>query len=170
LDLKLEWFQFVCVSATIAVGILNYLPTKFAPAAVLLLFVSGIYLWESLGDMVRVTPEAAGAPLRWLLLISPVPWFAFASSRVRRQPASQFDGIWLDFRDRFGFVWAQRLREQFNRSAIHASWPVVLRWQGLRLLPGTTLPREEIQDEMLATLQSLMKRFGPKNSGHAHEH
>ena len=74
--------------------------------------------------------------------------------------ASEFDGLWLGFRDRFGFVWGQRLREQFNISAKHAGWPTILRWQGLRLLPGQSLPAPETQSEMLTTLQALMKRFG----------
>src|SRR5262249_60610372 len=97
-------------------------------------------------------------PVLWLRLVR---WIGFVAMRGRVRAASQFDRLWLEFRDRFGLVWGQRLREQFNSSARHAGWPVVLRWQGLRLVPGAALPAPEAHTEMLATLTALMKRFGP---------
>jgi hypothetical protein len=35
----------------------------------------------------------------------------------------------------------------------------VLRWPGLRLLPGASLPDAETQQEIVNTLRALMKRF-----------
>jgi hypothetical protein len=102
----------------------------------------------------RLTLEAG-----WIALAL-TPWIAFASLRAIKLPASEFDRIWIDFRNRFGFVWAQRLREQFNRSAANAGWRVVLRWQGIRLLPGSPPPDPSAQTAMLAVLQALLKRFG----------
>jgi hypothetical protein len=67
----------------------------------------------------------------------------------------------LGFRDRFGLVWAQRAREQFNRAAFHAGWSIVLRWGGLRLRTGAMPPDSSKQEEIIATLRALLKRFGP---------
>src|SRR5205814_1595818 len=72
---------------------------------------------------------------------------------------SEFGRVWLDFRRHYGLVWAQRLREQFNASATHADWPVVLRWTGLRFIPGTRPPDQQDQEAMLDNLRALMKRF-----------
>jgi hypothetical protein len=84
--------------------------------------------------------------------------------RTRRPPRAEFDRLWSDFRDRFGLVWGQRVREQFNRSAANADWPVYLYWQGLRLTSGAALPNEETQTAMVATLRALLKRFGPEEN------
>src|SRR5262249_18978954 len=98
---------------------------------------------------------AVGAPLALALS----PWLAYAQFRRRVLPPVGVDRRWLGFRDRCGVVWSQRLREQFNRAAANAGWPVVLRWQGLRLLPGATLPEAGVQAEVVETLRSMLKRF-----------
>ena len=47
------------------------------------------------------------------------PWMGLLSARGNQ--GEDFDAMWRKYRDRFGFVWAQRLREeQFNRSACNA--------------------------------------------------
>jgi hypothetical protein len=150
--------HLLCVAATIAVGILNYLPTRMAPAALLLLIGCALVF-----AAMATTAESARSRQHLLeigwLAVACVPWVAFWSMRSRPRAASEFDRLWLAFRNRFGLVWAQRLREQFNRSAAHAGWPVVLRWQGLRLTRGAGSPDAETQDEMVVALQALMKRF-----------
>ena len=79
-----------------------------------------------------------------------------------RPPApSRFDRLWLDFRDRYGLLWGQRVREQFNRAAHNAGWPVMLFWQGLRLHAAAELPDEPTQQEILDTLVALLQRFMP---------
>jgi hypothetical protein len=89
------------------------------------------------------------------------PWAGWFGWRRGYAPASEFDRIWLDFRNRFGLVWGQRVREQFNRAAAHAGWPITLYWQGLLRTPGAAMPDPETQDEIVATLRALLKRFGP---------
>jgi hypothetical protein len=161
-DLHLEVVHIVCVAATLSVGILNYLPTRLAPAA-LLLMVSAIrflVLISSAGpDNSREFCLRVGS-----LGIAFVPWVAYWSTHGGKRGASEFDRRWLDFRNRFGLVWAQRLREQFNRSAAHAGWPVILRWPGLRLTPGSPPPPPETQTVIVAALRSLMKRVGPEEN------
>jgi hypothetical protein len=154
--LQLGGLRAICIAGTIAVGILNYLPTRLAAASLLLLAGAGLEFAVLLHVLERPASDLGG------YLIAFVPWVAWAAARSQPLAASQFDRLWLDFRNRFGFVWAQRLRDQFNRSAANNRWRVVLRWQGLRLLPGTTAPEEPDQEEMLSTLRALMKRFGPE--------
>src|SRR5262249_29133988 len=91
------------------------------------------------------------------------PWIAYGSLLGNDKARSEFDRLWRDFRNRYGFVWGQRLREQFNRSAANAGWPVVLRWQGLRLQPGTRQAEPTVQTVMIVTLRALLKRFGPED-------
>jgi hypothetical protein len=159
--LNLDGYRAVCVAATIAVGILNYLPTRLAPAAVVLFIAVGGTLWTLLSTALAI-PKVVQSLLIAPFFVGFVPWIAYVCIQNRPTPSSEFDRLWLDFRDRYGFLWSARLRGQFNNSASNAGWPVVLRWQGLRLQPGTALPVEEAQNEMVTTLQALMKRFGPK--------
>jgi hypothetical protein len=92
-------------------------------------------------------------------MVALAPWAAYARIHWQPLPASEVDRLWLQFRNSYGFVWAQRLREQFNQSAKHSDWPVVLRWQGLRVIPGAPPPSSEDRLAMLANLRALMKRF-----------
>ena len=152
-NLDLDAFRATCVAGTVAVGILNYLPTRLAPAAILLL-VGGTLAFSAI--------VTEGAEVRLLIgsfLVSCVPWVAYVSFLSRKPAGSEFDYTWFDFRDRYGFVWAQRVRDQFNRSAAHSAWPVILRWQGLRLKPGAEMPDEKVQQEIVSTLKALLKRF-----------
>jgi hypothetical protein len=151
-------FRGLFLAATLAVGILNYLPTGLAPAALTLAAgCAGEF-------MLLAAPQARPAPA-WLATFGPAaltltPWLGLLAWRCRPQPRSQFDRQWLEFRDRFGLVWGQRLREQFNRAAANAGWPVHLYWQGLHLTIGTGLPGEGVQMAVVATLRAVLKRFG----------
>jgi hypothetical protein len=75
------------------------------------------------------------------------------------RPRSEFDRLWQDFRNRYGLVWAARLQDQFNRAVVHAGWPVHLRWQGLQVRQGGHWPEPAVQEETLATLRAMLKRF-----------
>jgi hypothetical protein len=61
-------------------------------------------------------------------------------------------------------VWGQRVREQFNRSAANAGWPVALHWYGLVVEEGRTPPDGAA---LVAKLQALLRRFGPDEDNHA---
>jgi hypothetical protein len=85
-----------------------------------------------------------------------VGWLVLARAPA---PASELDRLWVAYRDRFGLVWGQRMCEQFNRAAANAGWSVVLGWQGLRAAGAGTPPSTA---QALATLQAVLKRFGPE--------
>jgi hypothetical protein len=167
--LQLNIFQLACLAGPLAVGVLNYLPTQLAPAALSLLLGCALELADLVlathGDQRRLPLSEAG----WIALTL-TPWVAESCVRGSRTGSSAFDRIWRDFRNRFGLVWGQRVREQFNRSAAHAVWPIVLRWPGLRLLPGKQPPEAAEQTAMVATLRALLKRFGPAEETRAPSH
>jgi hypothetical protein len=149
------------LAGTLAVTVLNYLPTRMAPAALLLAAAGAGELLSLVGPETGASPPEA-VHLISRLLLALVPWVAYARWRRRRPAATEFDRLWLDFRDRFGLVWGQRLRDQFNRAAANAGWPVHLRWRGLRLLSGASLPDAAMQAAIVAGLRALLTRFGPE--------
>jgi hypothetical protein len=154
----LDWPRAVFFLSVMGVGVLNYLPTRLGPAA----FAAGVAVLieaAALGtsEPARERFERVLPASRWLLALS--PWIGYACLRRYRSSCSECDRLWLDFRDRFGLVWGQRLREQFNRSAAHAGWPVHLYWEGLRVDAGARMPIAEDQTMILGALRALMKRF-----------
>ena len=153
--------RLVCIAATISFGIINYLPTRFAPASILLLIGCTLEFIAISHPNHDDGPQRKTLQLGWICLAF-VPWLSYWCIRGESPDLSEFDRRWLSFRNRFGFLWAERLRDQFNRSAAHANWPVVLRWQGLRVQKGSALPPSEEKIEMVKTLVALMKRFGPE--------
>jgi hypothetical protein len=156
--LRPEGYHLLLIGGTLAVGVLNYLPTRFGPAAFVCGVGCGLELWA--------LAAPADAPAAWgELLAALAPWVALAAPR---RAAAAVDRAWLDFRDRFGLVWGQRLREQFNHAANHAGWPVVLAWRGLRPKRQAGTPGPGVDQAVRETLRALMKRFGSEgDSGSA---
>jgi hypothetical protein len=152
---RLETAHALFLGVALLVPLGNYLPTRLGLAALLLnagclaelAFVLG---WD--------LPPAVFAGGIELLAVS--PWVAWLLMRYRVAPRTEFDRMWLAYRDRFGFVWGQRIREQFNRASHHAGWPVVLRWGGLETTTGS--PPEPAA--LLATLRAVLKRFGTEEA------
>jgi hypothetical protein len=162
-SLHLAWPRLLFLAGTLALMALNYLPTRLGPAALCLAFGSALHL------MILAGPEELNARLRasadfFSLTLTAALLLADYGIRSRPAPASEFDTIWLAFRDRFGVLWGQRMREQFNRAAANAGWPVYLRWQGLRLLAGTGRPNLDVQTQMVTVLRALLQRFGTERS------
>jgi hypothetical protein len=143
---RLEPAHLIFLSATLAVIVLNYVPTRLGAAAALAGVAFAVEVARLAGALV---PAPALTASRWLLALS--PWVASLAKR-RHLAAREVDRVWLGFRDRYGFLWAQRVREQFNRSAASARSTLRLGWSGIR--PDTPDTREA-----LLTLRSLLKRF-----------
>jgi hypothetical protein len=139
----------------LAIGLLNYLPTRLGRAALFVgLGCAGVFLQLMYPD----------SPYSWLSVLSWyftafAPWVAFNSWK-RTERCSEFDALWLDFRDRYGLFWGQRVREQFNASVTHAGLPVRLAWGGLRSYCGSAPPDERQTWAAAETLRALLKRFG----------
>jgi hypothetical protein len=143
-EVRLDGVHAVVLGGALAVALGNYLPTRQGPAALLL------GAWCTL-DLAGLMGAVEVWPVAWLVLAG-VPWLALALARRREEP--EFDALWRTFRDRFGFVWAQRLRDQFNRAASNAGLPLSLGWSGLR--QGAAALDVE---KALAILRSALRRF-----------
>src|SRR5579862_8189958 len=137
------------LGATVAVGWLNYLPTRLLPAALLFGAGAGTEMAELCG--MKFDDGLLGVA-RFALALS--PWVALACLARRRGYVHALDQEWLSFRDRFGVVWSQRAREQFNRAAANAGWPIALSWQGFDMASDRPGPSPE---EVLATLRAVLK-------------
>jgi hypothetical protein len=148
---RLEPAHLVFLSATLIVVLLNYLPTR--PGVAVL--PTGVAFALEVTRLAGVSlPEEAKPIGRALLTLA--PWMAWLAQR-RRAQVREVDCVWFGFRDRYGFLWAERVREQFNRSATSAGWSAKLGWSGLRT-------SEADDAELLRTLQALLKRFGPPDA------
>ena len=129
--------RFVFYWLVAAVGLLNYLPTRFglsAGVAALALAAQTIAVgpWEVSSGLVSGLSAVAG------LLVSAAAWLAFAL-RPKPQPAGP-DAAWLRLRDGWGAVWALRVRDRWNAAAAHYGWPCRIEWSGLR--DTTPLPEQ----------------------------
>ena len=137
------------LAATIAVGLINYLPTRLAPVALLLSVVSA-------GQIVLAfmpTWLPGFGEMRFLDgMLTAVPWIGWICVCARGEHRSAVDRLWLDFRDRWGLVWSQRVREQFNHAAENAGWPARLTWRGLTAVG-------ENEEKYLETLRAILQRF-----------
>lgn len=149
---SLDWLRLTFLAATIGIGVLNYLPTRFAPAA----FLVGLGCAAELVTLAAPTALPAGLEadaVRLCILAAPaLAWVRLIASG----PYDELDCVWIDFRDRWGVVWGQRVREQFNRAAAHAKWPVTLTWFGFQFQNRVD---EEIRVAMRETLDALLQRF-----------
>jgi hypothetical protein len=141
--------RLLFLAATLAVSFLNYVPTRLAPAVLLAAVGCGAELW-SMAELRNEIWVVTGR-----LALAAAPWVAFLMIRGRREPAFEIDRTWLRFRDSFGGLWAERVREQFNRAAANAGQAGRLGWGGLKGAPDAEA------EAMLATLRALLKRFGP---------
>jgi hypothetical protein len=152
-----SWFLWILI----AVGPINYLPTRQWLAATLLAAGQTLALSEYLPLLHRVLfaqQYTAALCLACLALV------------VSRTPScgvpGKYDRLWLDFRDTFGLFWALRLQERVHAVAQTNSWPVWLSWSGFQSGPavpaGQAAPQDipvEIESTLRTTLKGLLRRF-----------
>ncbi len=153
-DVQVSPVRGLFLALVLAVGVVNYLPTRLWPAALVL---GGGAAWEFFALLTPRSPDQFGLLREGAILL--VPWIAWLVQRRREVVHLEADCLWRDFRDRYGLVWGQRLREQFNRAAANAGLGAELGWRGLRSVAGTALD-DSVQAESLSILRALLKRFG----------
>ena len=151
---RLNLFNVAFLAAALAVGTLNYLPTRTAAAAV----PAGAACALAFCVVVKAVRPELWDPV-CIALMAVAPWLGLAAVRRPTRPADAFDREWLAFRDGFGALWALPARDQFNRASANGGWGVVLDWHGLR--PTANAPPAEA----LAGLRGVLKRFGPREEG-----
>jgi hypothetical protein len=154
----LEPLRLIFAMATVLVGVLNYLPTRFGLAAMLVGTACLMVLVTLAGRPENEEHRFFLTHLSYWLLAGAC-WSALFARQPRWADVAVFDREWLMFRDRLGLMWGQRVRELFNRAAANAGWPVYLRWRGLRktsreaVLPGAD------QVAIVETLRGILRRF-----------
>jgi hypothetical protein len=147
-----EPWHLAFLGVTLGVGVVNYLPTRLALAVLFVAAGCGV-------ELARLAAAGPAGEFAGRALLALAPWVGWVVVAGAPAPAAEFDRLWLAYRDRFGLLWGQRMREQFNRAAANAGWPVCLTWQGLASTGGGAPPPTA---EAVATLQAVLKRFGPE--------
>lgn len=149
---RLEAPQLAFLGITLSIVLLNHLPTRPGTAVPMLAVAFAVELAWIAGVGVS----------DWLLrimrtFVALAPWVAWVAVS-RPVEARDADRLWVNFRDRYGILWAERVREQFNRSAMHSGLPERLTWFGLR-------PPGMASEDSTEILHSLLKRFNSEGSG-----
>jgi hypothetical protein len=144
------WIWAAFVGVTIAVVLLNYLPTRLGIGA---LALAGACCLQ-LAQLRRPDSDLWRAGI-FLAGIS--PWLAGGMALLGKK-AGECDRLWRQFRDRFGFLWGQRLREQFNSATRNAGQTFELGWTGLRKTDGSAISQFD-QAQGRELLAALTQRF-----------
>ena len=160
-DVRLDEAWSLFVTCVLAVGLLNYLPTRYAPAAALYGVAQVSQLaplsvwswlgqggWETQGNLASVAMAAA----IW------VARFRAVEPIGTRAPE---DRLWVAFRDLYGLVWGRRQQDRFNAVAEREGWPVRLAWMGMRRTtsPAQTSLDASLQQNVVETLRYQLRRF-----------
>jgi uncharacterized membrane protein YhaH (DUF805 family) len=144
----------------IAMGLLNYLPTRFALSALLVAAGQIVLLSGPTGIAQNLSPTTRIAAATALFLaaggLAPL-------SRYRAPPSTlPQTARWLAFRDAWGAFWALRVLQRVNQTAELSGWPVRLQWGGListdDAAPLDTLP-PAIEAPLNQSLDTLLRRF-----------
>jgi hypothetical protein len=161
LDLFIAWKLFL--AGLIALGPLNYLPTRFWLASMLVALGQTVLMSEYLGP---VPAEAT----RWLLPVG-VGCLFLAAAIVTWQrhaatpPAGDPEGTlathsrqWKKFRDAYGAFWALRILARINQTAELSNWPMRLAWTGFDISEDER-PTADQQTEIDEAMSTLLRRF-----------
>ena len=156
-QLRLESPWTIFYGLLVLAGVTNFLPTRYAGAAVLLAVG---FVAEYVGLTREVAPPRLAA--LWSVLpwsIAAAVWVARGKARAPAHARGRLEEVWLWFRDHWGVVWALRVMERFNRAAEAQRWPLRLTWHGVVMISGDG-PLTPADDEAAARLLiGLLRRF-----------
>lgn len=149
--------------ALMGLGLLNYLPTRHALAALLVAAGQQGLLFEFLfsreahsHSLHRIV--GLGLCLLAAILVRPARAEELPTAASRIAP---FNRRWMAFRDNWGAFWALRVMGRVNESAELSGWPVRLGWRGFTSADGTAPP--DVDDRVAAQIEqamdSLLRRF-----------
>ena len=136
------WSWFLAV--LLVVGLLNYLPTRFAAAAAAWAAGQATLMAHQLPGLSRYLAgrgsaadaaagfTTAGPSLALGFFAAAVLLALILAHLPNRRDTNGFDRLWTDYRNSFGAVWAVRLADRINDHARRSGWPVALRWNGFR--------------------------------------
>jgi hypothetical protein len=146
------WFLVVLIG----LNVLVYLPTRHALASLMLGGAQVSICWPFL-------PWTTVSYSPWHTLNASVLLLGAALVTIRpNRRAAGFDRTWLDFRDAFGALWAARVLERINATAVMYDWPVRLGWNGFHAandpLQAAEIP-PELKQSVSVAMTNLLRRF-----------
>jgi hypothetical protein len=151
------------LAALVAMGLLNYLPTRYAASAILLAVGQTLLLGPF---QFNVADEAAWRRAGVAGILAAVG-FAYDNSRRRgglmvegdsEAPLRTFNERWIAFRDSWGAFWGLRVLQRVNQTAELSQWPVRLQWwDGFE--PASATVDADTAAQIQQTLDSLLRRF-----------
>jgi hypothetical protein len=150
----LLWF----LGATLLIIPVNYGLTRLGVPALMLslaLVMPMLFLFGTDSTQGRLWEIVS---MSWPLMMSLSPWIAWALVSWQSRSHTEFDRVWVSFRNSFGMIWALRIRDQFNRSAANSGQVYCLRWSGLQSR-GLSQSPESPAPQALVTLRALLRRF-----------
>jgi hypothetical protein len=153
------------LAALIAMGLLNYLPTRIALAAMLFAIGQSLLLGPYL---VSINASEHGWRIVGLALILAAAAAAVVIARRRigvravggESPSiARSNARWFAFRDGWGALWGLRVMQRVNQTAELSGWPVRLEWWD-GFAPVIDEPLDpQIAAHIQQTLDSLLRRF-----------
>ena len=164
IELFFAWKAFLV--GLIALGLLNYIPTKFWLSAVLvsvgqtLLFAD--FLWVD---------NPIPAEWQWIAALACFCAATLIATAQREGAANThnsvdhnlaaFDRQWRDFRDAYGAFWALRILDRINHTSELRDWSVRLTWTGFAAVEQEKDPHPNSTQlaEIQQTMATLLRRF-----------
>lgn len=140
---------------------INYFPTRFAAAALLIVIGQGILFAPYLPllgvQLLKTDPGLVTLACFWTAA------FVVLRSQPRVPgPQHRFNLLWRTFRDAFGLFWGLRVQERVNAAAEKYQWPFYLAWSGFRGKEDHLLLREipeQYRRGVTQTFRQLLRRF-----------
>jgi hypothetical protein len=136
------------IAAHIVVGVVNYLPTRYAGPAVLFGSAQALVAAEYLPWPIPRVPHAS--------LIAIV---CCAASLLWTNYLARPTSFWRDFRDAYGLVWGLRVAERLNVAAKQHGWPVEFAWGGMIVKTESGTLDPEVRHRIERELRSHLRRF-----------
>lgn len=147
-----RWFLFVLL----LLGATNYLPTRFWPSALLVLFGQMCLMPAGLPFLL---PRVVAQPLVGIGLLT-LSIGLLCARWPRAAPApSTLDRVWLDFRNMYGAVWGLRVLERLESLGQAQGWPLTFRWHGVEFATEPAVIEPEKIEAVKKGLRSILWRF-----------
>lgn len=158
-DLRLETPALIGYAVVLLMGTGNYMGTTYWSSACL----------YAVACCLLVAPLSAAAPA-WVdarsarLAASSVLGLAAIVARLQRRNSTALpptlDGLWVDYRNLYGIVWARRLQDRLNALAHQQDWPVRATPFGFDWNPrATPEQRCEAAAKLEQSLKWMLRRF-----------
>ncbi len=161
-SLQIETPTAIGIAIVALMGLGNYLLIPRWTASALFYGGAIAFIVLPLTTFIELSPRWHLAAYPCLGLSALAGWL---TSRNRQTHPDPLDQTWCEFRDRFGLVWAVRIKERVNATAEKERWCSRLEMQGFRRIEADgTLSEQETGIRAEHTLRWLLRRFVDKRA------